>query len=143
VTTRLKPAAARRPFLFFGPAPGRRSFLRLVTGGALSAIAVGTRGLIDAPVASASPSSCCGTVHNIWCPSFCTAASETTVDDQGRTMLDQDFDWGTQPPRMICWTCNGGQCRCCECSYWAGWPPNCWWVYNFECGYEEGCCSRA
>lgn len=139
MSTRLDSATGRRPFAFFGPAPGRRSFLRLVTGGALSVVAVGARGLIDAPSASAQSDSCCGIAAskiNIWCPNYCTEKSEE--------MLDTDFSWTRNPPRMICWTCNSGQCRCCECAYWSwffGWPPNCWWVAGTECGYMEGCCS--
>lgn len=98
---------------------GRRGFIRGLAGAALSVLAFGAHAIIAAPSVSAGSGlfsqGCCTPAYrsNNWCPFIC-----------------QDAGYN-----FFCWTCNHGNCRCCECtnrgSCWAG---------PFLCSYVNGCC---
>lgn len=99
-------------------AGGRRWFLRLMTGTALSVVAMGAHALFGAPTAAAQASGTCCSLflhHTSWCPMLCRELNHN----------------------LRCWSCNNNRCRCCECTLGA----NCF-RYITACSYQQGCCER-
>lgn len=98
-----------------GDTVGRRWFLRMVGGAALSVVTMGAQALFGASPASAQRS-CCWLIHghNSWCPLTCVELGHS----------------------FRCWTCFGKLCKCCECTT----GSDCWSQVTL-CSYEVGCCT--
>ena len=95
---------------------GRRWFVRSAAGATLAVLAKGTQALLGAAPASAqAPIPCCWLIGTTspWCPMYCSEAGHS----------------------LRCWTCNNGQCKCCECTTGA----DCWSDFSV-CSYKVGCC---
>ena len=96
--------------------PGRRGFIKKLTGGAAGVLAgLSVQVLGASPAAAAPGDGCCDLVFssNYWCSYFCQFTSYT----------------------YRCWTCNGGQCHCCECTG----GHNCYYG-PFRCSRNFGAC---
>ena len=103
------------------PSVGRRPFLRSLTGGALALAAAGAKVLADARPAAAQ-GTCCGIVgsYSSWCPYTCSRRGA----------------------HLVCWSCNNGRCRCCECFQYR---TSCFYAAlgsgRIYCGIRIGCCN--
>lgn len=98
------------------PRSGRRGFLRNLSTMALAGLSAAAGILTSSPTATAAPGDgCCDLVFSSssYCHTYCVDAQR----------------------KYYCWTCNGGQCYCCECTSGASCYYPTWY-----CSYNTGNC---